>query len=281
MARIFRTAEGARQILERNRQILSAWPVASEQLSLPTAQGETFVLACGDKSAPPLVLLHGSGSTSAAWMADAAAWAPHYRLYAIDIIGEPGLSAPSRPPLAGGAHAAWLAEVFDGLGLTQAGIVGVSLGGWMALDFATRHQQRVRELVLLCPGGVGRQKPGLGLQAMALLLLGPWGRKKALEAALGSRAIDPRVAAYITLIFTHFRPRREKLPIFDDAALARLTMPVLLIVGGRDAMLESGETRARLEANAAKVTTRFLPEAGHMLTGQTQPILDFLTEATR
>ena len=276
MARIYRTPEGGEIIRERYRQILGFWPVASEQITVKTSQGETFVMACGDNAAPPLVMLHGSGSNAAVWMGDAPAWARHFRLYAVDLIGEPGLSAPSRPPLAGGAHAAWLGEVLEGLGVTSAAMVGVSLGGWMALDFATGSPARVNALVLVCPGGIGRQRPGFGLKAMALLMLGPWGRRMALTAALGSRDVDPRVAAYLTLIFAHFIGRRDKLPIFDDAALRRLALPVLLIVGGQDAMLDSAETRARLEACAPRVTTRFLPEAGHMIRGQAEAILAFL-----
>ena len=279
MARIYRTPEGGEIIRERYRQILGFWPGANEHLTVSTSQGETFVMACGDRRAPPLVLLHGAGSNSAVWMGDAAAWSAHFRLYAIDLIGEPGLSAPSRPPLAGGAHAAWLGEVLEGLGVESAAIVGVSLGGWIALDFATRAPERVNRLVLVCPGGIGRQRPGFGPKAMALLMLGPWGRRMALRAALGSRDVDPRVADYLTLIFTHFIGRRDKLPIFGGAALRRLTMPTLLIVGGQDAMLDSADTRARLEARAPRVTTRFLPEAGHMITGQGPAILAFLREA--
>jgi pimeloyl-ACP methyl ester carboxylesterase len=279
MAKIYRTPEGGEIIRERYRQILGFWPAPSEQMTIATSQGETFVMACGDRRAPPLVLLHGSGSNSAVWIGDVPAWSAHFRLYAIDLIGEPGLSAPSRPPLAGGAHAAWLGEVLDGLGVSTAALVGVSLGGWMALDFATRAPERVDRLVLVCPGGIGRQRPGFGLKAMTLLMLGPWGRRMALRAALGSRDVDPRVADYLSLIFTHFIGRRDKLPIFDDAALRRLTMPTLLIVGGEDAMLDSADTRARLEARAPRVTTRFLPEVGHMITGQTDAILAFLREA--
>jgi len=137
----------------------------------------------------------------------------------------------------------------------------------------------VNRLVLVCPGGIGRQRPGFGVKAIALLMLGPWGRRMALKAALGSRDVNPRVADYLMLIFTHFIGRRDRLPIFGDVALRRLTMPTLLIVGGQDAMLDSADTRARLEACAPRAATRFLPEAGHMITGQGEAILAFLREA--
>jgi pimeloyl-ACP methyl ester carboxylesterase len=79
-----------------------------EQRIVPTRQGNTFVVVSGNPSSRPVVLLHGSGANSAWWMRDATAWAQHHRVYAVDVIGEPGLSAPSRPPLASPAYAEWL-----------------------------------------------------------------------------------------------------------------------------------------------------------------------------
>lgn len=63
-------------------------------------------------------------------------------------------------------------------------------------------------------------------------------------------------------IHANFRPRRERVPVFSDAALARLIMPVMLIVGARDVMLDSMESKARLEKAVPHVKVRLLPEAG-------------------
>ncbi|MFD0453862.1 alpha/beta fold hydrolase [Rhodococcus aetherivorans] len=62
--------------------------------------------------------------------------------------------------------------MLEGLGVTSAAIVGVSLGGWMAVDYATRRPERVTRLVLLCPGGLGRQRMGWLVKAMFLRLFG-------------------------------------------------------------------------------------------------------------
>lgn len=64
-----------------------------------TCQGETFVIECGRPDAPALLLIHGGLANSTTWMGDVIVWAPHFRIYAVDLLGEPGLSAPSRPPL--------------------------------------------------------------------------------------------------------------------------------------------------------------------------------------
>jgi pimeloyl-ACP methyl ester carboxylesterase len=85
----------------------------SSRASTTINRGETFVVVSGPQDATPLLLLHGSGANATMWRDDFASWAQHFRTYAIDIIGEPGLSAPARPPLNSERLALWLDDVFD------------------------------------------------------------------------------------------------------------------------------------------------------------------------
>ena len=280
MSGIYKSEAGRRAVEERYRAFLAHWPVPSEQLLLPTREGETFVVACGPQDAPSLLLFHGSGANAVMWMGDVGSWSRYFRVYAVDMIGEPGLSAPSRPPLDSEAHALWLDDVMKGLALMRASFVGVSLGGWLALDYATRRPQRVEKLVLLCPAGVGRQKNFL-LKAFPLLFLGRWGRKRMREMVLGRAPANPPAqmrafGEFMSLIFENFRPRMAKLPIFSDGALTRLTMPVLAILGGKDVLLDSAATKRRLERTVPQAEIRYLPDAGHLLREQTATILEFL-----
>jgi len=281
MKSIYKSAEGERAVRERYLKILQHWPVPNQQLRVATRAGETFVVACGDENAPPLLLLHGAMANSAMWMGDVAAWAARFRVYAVDVIGEAGLSAPSRPALASDAYALWLDDVMQGLSLTQASMVGVSLGGWLALDYATRRPERIESLAVLCPGGVGRQKIGIVFKTIPLRMLGRWGRRKAAELVLGKGPANPSPAVqyfldFMALIHKNLRPRMVKLPVFSDEALQRLTMPVLAIVGGTDVLMDSAETKLRLERNVPRAEVHYLPEAGHFIPRQSTPILEFL-----
>lgn len=84
---------------------------------------------------------------------------------------------------------------------------------------------------------------------------------------------------HVLLVQRHFRPRREALPIFDDDTLRALTMPVLVIAGARDAVLDSHETRRRLARTTPHATVRLLPGVGHFPAAQAAPIHEFLRPA--
>ncbi|WP_327140831.1 alpha/beta fold hydrolase [Nocardia sp. NBC_01327] len=282
LAPIYKSEAGAEAISRRYREVLGDWPIPAEQLRIPTREGETFVLASGPQDAPPLVLLHGSGANSSTWRGDIAAWSKDFRTYAVDLVGEPGGSAPSRPKLDSDAVALWLDDVLAGLGISSTAVVGMSLGGWTALDYAVRRPERITRLALLCPGGVGKQRYGWILKEMLPRLVGRHDIRRSAETVTGLDAahLGP-VLDDIALTFTHFNPRTERLPRVTDAQLAALPMPVLTIVGDRDVMLDSAETARRISTFVPHATVDILPGVGHAILGQSDTVLNFLrTPAT-
>jgi len=273
---IYKSEAGKQAVERRYRETLARWPVAHQQIVVPTRQGDTFIVASGNPGAPPIVLLHGSGANASMWMHDAAAWAREFRVYAVDLIGEPGLSAPSRPPLASGAYVEWMDDVWQALALLSAAIVGISLGGWLGLEYASKRPERVASLSAISPSGVGSQNRAFLLKAGVLLMLGEWGRRRALRLVTVGRELPREAAEPLMLRFRHFRPRMEPVPICTDADLAALTMPVQLIAGGRDVMLRSEETRDRMQRHVRNLEVIFLEAAGHIVAGQDAAIASFL-----
>jgi len=282
MKAIYKSIEGQRMVLERYQAFLKRWPVPNRQVRMPTGQGETFVVVSGPENAPALLLLHGGMLNSSMWMGEVTAFARFFRVYCIDMIGEPGLSAPARPALASDAYARWLDDVLDHLAVPRASMVGASLGGWLALDYAIRRPARVERIAVLCPAGIGRQKVGIVFATLLSRMFGERGKRRLIERILGKAPADPPppLKAFIDfsrLIQKHFRPRMVKFPSFPDNALKNLNAPLLAIVGARDVLFDSTQTKRRLDAlvNGAQVV--YLPEAGHMIAGQAATVLAFMT----
>jgi pimeloyl-ACP methyl ester carboxylesterase len=110
----------------------------------------TFYLEAGDRDAPPVLLLHGLGATSASFLPTLWDLARDHRVFAVDL---PGFGESGKPVRA--LHAAyfarWAIAFLDALGIERAHLVGNSMGGRVALEVALRAPDRVDRLALLCP----------------------------------------------------------------------------------------------------------------------------------
>jgi pimeloyl-ACP methyl ester carboxylesterase len=269
---VYRTPAGEQAVRAWYESVLAQWPVAHTRVTLPTRQGDTFAVVSGEAGAPPLVLLHGAGSNSASWAGDAAVYSRGHQVAAVDLIGEPGYSAPTRPAYGGPAYAEWLGDVLDGLGFESAVFVGMSLGGWAALKFATTHPERVRALALIAPSGLAPVRTGFMLRLVALSLLGEWGQARLNRMLFAGAPVAPEVARAMRLIGQNFRSRVEAPPIFGADELRRLTMPVMLIVGEKDGFCEAEASAARLGAAAPQARIEIVAGAGHVVLGTAERV---------
>lgn len=275
----YRSAAGERAALAAYARAIAGWPVACEQQRVPTRYGETFVLAFGSAEAPPLVLLHGAASNSAVWARGAEAFAACFRVSCVDLIGEAGRSAANRPPWRGPAFAAWLGDVLDGLGLRRTRLLGVSQGGWVALKFAAAVPERVERLVAISPAGVVADRPSFVLRALAYRALGARGARRTLELVFSPQRLPPAALRAIADVGRQFKPRYGIVPRFSDAELRRLTMPVLLVGGERDALRDVPAMARRLSGLLPRLAVELVPGAGHALAGSAGRVLPFLAEA--
>lgn len=213
------------------------------------------------------------------WMREVVVWSTEHRVHAVDVIGDAGRSSPSRPPLESDAHALWLGDVMDALGVQRAAIVGASLGGGLALDLAIRAPDRVGSLVLITPARIA-DKNTIGW-ALPLLLLGPWGARKVRERIVGALATavtddERRFAAFTDSIFNGMRPRTEGAPAVTDEQLAQLAVPVLVLLGADDVTMDSARIKLRIERHVPTAEVVVFPDTRHYLGDQSATIAAFL-----
>jgi pimeloyl-ACP methyl ester carboxylesterase len=107
-------------------------------------------------SGPLLVLLHGITSTSEAWREVMPRLAERYTVVAPDMIGH-GRSAKPRGDYSLGAYAAGVRDLLAVLGFERGTVVGHSLGGGIAMQFAYLFPEYVERMALIASGGLGRE----------------------------------------------------------------------------------------------------------------------------
>jgi pimeloyl-ACP methyl ester carboxylesterase len=115
---------------------------------------------------PLVVLIHGITSTSDAWLAAMAGLAERYTVVAPDLLGH-GRSAKPRGDYSLGAYASGVRDLLGVLGFERGTVVGHSLGGGIALQFAYQFPEYSERLVLVSSGGLGKEVHPL-LRAAAL-----------------------------------------------------------------------------------------------------------------
>lgn len=276
---VYKSEEGQKIIEEAYRVHLNSdLARGMEQKKIHTPYGVTFILEKSEPGKPPLVLLHGSVSNSASWLGVIPMYAQKFSVYCVDIPGEPGFSTSSRFPLKSDSPEKWLLSVIDTLGLDTVSFLGMSLGGWYALNFAIRNPERVTAVSLIGAGGVSRQKAGFIFKALFYILLGKRGQDLLNKTIYHKTEIAKEILAYQALVSKHFRPVIEPLPLFSDEQLLKLTMPIQYFGGDRDALLDTKKAVARLSALLPQSKAVLLKDTGHALVDKFEETRDFLSQ---
>ncbi|MCW2598651.1 MAG: alpha/beta hydrolase fold protein [Frankiales bacterium] len=142
---------------------------------------------------PVVVLIHGLASRAAQWQQVMARLGEQYRVIAPDLLGH-GLSAKPRGDYSLGAQACGVRDLLAALGHHRVTLVGHSLGGGIAMQFAYQFPERIERLALVNSGGLGPEvSPFLraatlpGSELVLPVIAGSWVRKAAsrLDGLLG------------------------------------------------------------------------------------------------
>ncbi len=243
-------------------------------------------LAAGEATAPPVVLLHGGGldEASLSWRHLTPGLADSHYVLAPDLPGY-GASGPAsdQPSLA--YYADVLAEFLDELFLDRVSLVGISMGGGVALQFATDHPDRVEKLVLVDSYGLGTSVPGgrLGYwftRAERLNRAIWWAfrhSERLGRLSIRSMVVDPDPELEADVIAALRRPavgadwrafqRHEVTPTGLRTAfldhLPTLDVPTLLVHGERDPVVPV-DWAIRAHALLPDAELFVLPGCGHM-----------------
>jgi pimeloyl-ACP methyl ester carboxylesterase len=220
------------------------------------------------------------------WSPNVADFSKDYRVYAIDTMGQPGRSIPDpdEPIRDTADFVAWLSATLDGLNLDRVFLVGMSYGGWLALNFAVTTPDRVRKLVLLSPAAsfqpVVRQ---MGLRGMLMFLIPTRLTVETCFAWLGFKdtpgdALARSMIDLACLGVRHFRflPETARImpSVFSDDELRGLNVPVLLLIGDREVIYDPEEALARARRLIPDFEGDLVPQSSHEMCASQHQVVD-------
>ncbi|RYZ19201.1 MAG: alpha/beta hydrolase [Chitinophagaceae bacterium] len=229
----------------------------------------------------PVFFLHGGFQDASMWRQNTPILQPPFAAFYIDLPGHGNSVSGPRPPDADSV----ILAVLDYFNKGKVDLVGLSFGSAVALEFATKHPERVRRLVLAAPGMAGWEEVAsidsstiAAFQNMGAALeredtaeaarqfvqswyVGPYKKKSDVPKDLYNYG-------YSTTLRNMRAHRATGWPEFSKPQtvhrLANVRMPVLLLVGTKD-MVEVGRVSTYLKQHLPDAREVRFPGAAHML----------------
>ncbi len=265
---IFKSLALEKQYMAAYQTVLSLWLAPSEPMEIKTGFVTTHVNACGSPNKPAMVLIPGFGANSTMWFSNIAALSGQFRIYAVDTPGQPGKSIRGQV-LNPSNNSAWLAEVLDGLGLKKAHLVGVSLGGWLALNFAIQVPERVDHVVLVDPAAsFAKMSATFLLHSFIPIMVHPTrsGLIKYFRWMTRGYRVNPACAELMLLGILNTRPQRPiRATPFSDKQLSTIQSPVLVLIGRHSVIYNPVSVQKRASQMIPNVQAEIIPDASHAL----------------
>lgn len=306
--KLYKSVDGYRAIMEWYESLVEKIEVPFAALYVNTRFGRTHMLAAGPKDAPALFLISGVAGCAPLWRKQLESLSTSFRVYALDIPGQPGRSDPNPPSFLNDDYCDWLLDVLDDLGIERAHFAGISAGAWIAMRFGSLHPGRVRKVVMLGPTGISRAR--LPVKIWLGRVAQKWKNADVLQDDLTARSVsskspggtfgtfDRQLARAMALCTRHYRVDRS-LGIYDDATgkvnlwqglrvlrkfflpepeavLRQFKVPGLLIFGEHEVLYDPHAVGRKAQKLMGDVRVEVVAGAGHAAIYDRPEVVDAL-----
>jgi len=256
---------------------LASSPMPVTETDVETSFGRTHVLAAGDSTKSPLVAIHPLAFSSTSWLPLLPTFAANHSVTMIDAVGDLNKSVASTPMTRASQVVTWLDETLSALEIERAAMVGMSMGGWMATQYAMAFPGRIERLALIAPVGlVSNQHLGWILSGYYANYLRPTVAR--LETFIGTTATPagrqrlrrdpwrPIIAQYVTGTIGFDKPLLSLRPTRCDLQrLASAPFPVLVMVGTKESLHDGPKMADRLRRRLPQARIELIDEANHLI----------------
>ncbi len=242
-----------------------------------TFLGKTSVLAKNHErqDLEPIIFLPGGRTCGIFWDINnnLAPLYDDFRLYLVDINGQPGLSDGTAPLLNSDGYGRWLKELTAGLGLEKANFVGASFGGSLIMKLGEIDNDLIERAVICNPPGfVNISFSPRNLYYLLMPMIFP--SHKTVMNFLNEIAFHEdfdfaekkraQLAEFILYTNMYFQMGAENPRPFPDETLKKLTAPTYLILDRDDIFIPQRKTLARAEKLLPNlIETIWLEKHGH------------------
>jgi len=272
---IFAKAKGHADYMAAYEAMFSLWSVPYDAVDVKTGYGSTHINVSGPSDGHPLVLLHGAGLSSTAWFANIAALSANHRVYAVDTIGDAGKSVADRLLEQRADYAQWLREVFDGLDIEKAYLLGHSYGGWLTLNMALANPDRLKAIVLLAPAA--------SIYPMSLLTklvlhipfkIRPPARSMFKMIAPKGTVFEEIFIHLMEMVTRYCLPATMFPDVYTDEELKQIGLPALLLIGAGEKIYNPKKALDRAQRLMPNLKAEIIPDVGHTLNMEQPEIIN-------
>jgi len=263
----------AKKAIERLYQLkLDEISIVYELVTVETSFGNTNIILTGQAEKPPLVLLHGSNGCAPIAIEALVGLLEDFRIYAIDVVGQPNLSAETRPDMRDESYGQWMFEILTRLNIKDAILVGISFGGFISWKTLAFDDKRIAKAFLIVPAGIVNGNPIKAMRKVFLpMKLYKWRKqdkyvRQFLKELFTER--DEFALTFLSEVFLHFEMDFSPIPCLKKEEAQSIKTPVHIIAADNDLLFPGKKMLKRAQKILPTLESTLLLEGSRHVPGR-------------
>jgi pimeloyl-ACP methyl ester carboxylesterase len=263
---VFRNEFGKNKILSEYDLLIQSIGIPYEERYLTTCLGKTHVIISGQIGKPPVVLIHAFYATAASWYKNLKELSEKFRVYTVDIIGDPNKSEPIKLIRNVDDFIGWFNDLMRELNLDSAHFIGNSVGAFHVANFALHSPEKVKRMILIGPAATFRQImpfylntfPG-GMTGWSFLV------RHAVSWIENGVPFESGFHKLFYLTLKYGKSANQVFPkVFKDDELGRIETPTLIIYGDKEVIYNVPKSIERAKKYLRNIKVDIIPNANHI-----------------
>lgn len=237
---MFKSEQGKQEILQLYDAKLDSLKIEYEYLTVQSSFGKTNIIAAGDPSNPPIILVHGSNGCAPIALETYANLHKTYRVFAVDVLAQPNKSAETRLSMKDDSYGKWMNEIIADLMIESVTMAGFSFGGLIILKTMEYDETNIKEVYLSAPAYIVNGNPLKAIFKVFIPMKRYMKTKKVkyVEKFLSHLFTDRDEFAieFLSKVFLEFEMDFTPVPVIDAKAAKEITTPITLFAAQNDSL---------------------------------------------